>query len=186
MILRPIRPSLRAERTARTPRTSHTPFIVTRLMCITVLALAAAAATTVSRAQSGPLEDLSTFPRATLEIHGRSGTHRFEVWVADTENRQTQGLMFVRDLPQSEGMLFTDCCSGIWMKNTYIELDIVFIGPHHRIVKIAERAKPFDLTTVSAKGPVSAVVELKGGTASDLGLKVGDQVDWQMTGQHGK
>lgn len=172
MILRPFLPSTRADRA---------PFLVTLAACLAALMLASAAP--VSRAQSGPIEDLSTFPRATLEIHARSGIHRFAVWVADTENRQTQGLMFVRDLPQDEGMLFTKCCSGIWMRNTYIELDIVFIGPRHRIVKIAERAKPFDLTTISAGQPVSDVVELKGGTASELGLMVGDRVDWQMTGQ---
>lgn len=132
-----------------------------------------------SHAQSGPVQDLSTFPHTTLEIHGKSGTHRFNVWVADTESRKTQGLMFVRDLPPDEGMLFVDCCSGIWMKNTYIPLDILFVGPNDRIAKIAERARPFDETTIPAPQPVKAVVELKGGEADELGLKVGDRVQWQ-------
>jgi uncharacterized protein len=170
--------------TRTSPRVPRLSIVATLAACLAASLLGATA--TVSRAQSGPVEDLATFPRATLEIHGRSGSHRFEVWVADTENRQTQGLMFVRDLPEGEGMLFTNCCNGIWMKNTYIELDILFIGPHHRVVKIAARAKPFDLTTISAGGPVSAVVELKGGAASDLGLKIGDRVDWRMTSQPAK
>jgi uncharacterized protein len=125
-----------------------------------------------------PIEDLSSFPRTTLEIVSGSKRRQFEVWVANTDARKEQGLMFVRDLPQNEGMLFVDCCSGIWMKNTYIELDIVFVGKGGRIAKIAPRAHPFDETTIPAPGPVEAVVELKGGEAQELGIKVGDRVRW--------
>lgn len=125
-----------------------------------------------------PIEDLAAFPRTTLEIVSGSKRHRFEVWVADTDARKEQGLMFVRDLPENEGMLFPDCCSGIWMKNTYIELDIVFVGKDGRIAKIARRARPFDETTIPAPGPVGAVVELAGGAAEMLGLTVGDRVSW--------
>jgi uncharacterized protein len=147
-----------------------------------IFGLAAATQPPASRAQSEPIQDLSTFPRTTLEIHSGSATHRFKVWIADTQGRQTQGLMFVRDLPDDEGMLFTDCCSGIWMKNTYIPLDIVFVGNDGRIVKIAERAQPFDLTTISAPQPVKAVVELKGGEAAVLHLRPGDRVVWRAPG----
>jgi len=125
-----------------------------------------------------PIQDLATFPRTTLEIVNGSKHHRFDVWVADTGARKEQGLMFVRDLPQNRGMLFVDCCSGIWMKNTYIELDILFIGKDGRIAKIAPHARPFDEATIPAPGPVLAVVELKGGEAQRLGLKVGDRVRW--------
>jgi uncharacterized membrane protein (UPF0127 family) len=86
--------------------------------------------------------------------------------------------MFVRDLPSDAGMVFTQCCSGIWMKNTYVELDIVFVGPDQRISRIAEHAKPFDETTIPAGGPVSAVVELRGGETAKLKLKPGDKVSW--------
>jgi uncharacterized membrane protein (UPF0127 family) len=130
------------------------------------------------QAQSEPLQDLTTFPRATLEIVSGATTHRFSVWIADTPARQTQGLMFVRDLPADQGMVFTQCCSGIWMKNTYIELDIVFVGPDKRISRIAERAKPFDETTIPAGGPVLATIELRGGEAATLKLKPGDKVSW--------
>ncbi len=124
------------------------------------------------------IEDLAAFPRTTLEIASGASRHRFEVWIADTDARKEQGLMFVRDLPQNRGMLFPDCCAGIWMKNTYIELDIVFVGKDGRIAKIAARAHPFDETNIPAPGPVKAVVELKGGEAQQLGLKVGDRVTW--------
>ncbi|MGH8261587.1 MAG: DUF192 domain-containing protein [Steroidobacteraceae bacterium] len=129
-------------------------------------------------AQTAPIQDLATFPRTTLEIVSGRQVHRFEVWIADTDARKTQGLMFVRDLPADEGMLFVDCCSGIWMKNTYIPLDIVFVGPDGRIAKIAPRARPFDESTIGAPGPVEAVVELKGGEAQQLGIRVGDRVKW--------
>jgi uncharacterized protein len=154
-----------------------------RLMAIAAtLALGTLARAPAARAQSEPVQDLSTFPRTTLEIRSGPVTHHFKVWVADTEGRQTQGLMFVRDLPADEGMLFTHCCSGIWMKNTYISLDIVFVGVDGRIAKIAERAQPFDLTTISAAQPVEATLELKGGEAQMLHLKPGDRVEWHSPG----
>jgi uncharacterized membrane protein (UPF0127 family) len=65
------------------------------------------------------------------------------------------------------------------MKNTYIELDIVFVGGDGRIIKIAPRARPFDETTISPGGVAEEVVELKGGTAAALSIRVGDRVSWQ-------
>jgi len=81
-----------------------------------------------SAALDAPLEDLATYPHAKVEIRSGTLTHTFDVWVADTPGRQQQGLMFVRELGPNQGMLFPGCCSGIWMKDCYIELDIVFIG----------------------------------------------------------
>jgi uncharacterized protein len=127
---------------------------------------------------SAPVLDLATYPRTSLTIRSGKTAHNFSVWVADSAPRQTQGLMFVRDLPPDRGMLFVNCCTGIWMRNTYIELDIVFVGLDGRIAKIAEHARPFDETTIPAGGPMKAVVELKGGVASELKLKPGDEVSW--------
>src|SRR5580658_334748 len=140
---------------------------------------------TMSHAQSGPLEDLSNFPRTTLEIlHGKSkkDSRRYDVWIANNPGREEQGLMFVRDLPASQGMLFPQTKPrkmSMWMKNTYIELDIVFIGEKGAIDKIIEHAKPLDLTTLNSDKPVSAVLELKGGEAQQQGLHVGDRVSWE-------
>jgi uncharacterized membrane protein (UPF0127 family) len=130
------------------------------------------------RAQSEPLEDLASFPRTTLEIVSGTAHHRIDAWVADSDARKRQGLMYVRELAASQGMLFTQCCSGIWMRNTYIELDIVFVH-EGRITKIAARAKPFDEHTIGADGPVDAVIELRGGEAEVLKLKPGDRVSWR-------
>jgi uncharacterized membrane protein (UPF0127 family) len=137
-----------------------------------------------AQAQSGPLEDLANFPRTALEIlHGRNkgDPRRFDVWIADNPARQEQGLMFVRDLPQGQGMIFplkTPQAMHMWMKNTYIELDMVFVGEKGAIDQIIEHAKPLSLDVLSSEKPVKAVLEIKGGEASRLGLKVGDRVNW--------
>jgi hypothetical protein len=144
----------------------------------------AVALVSAGSAQSGPLEDLSNFPRTSLEIlHGKSkkDPRQFQVWIADNPARQEQGLMFVRDLPAGQGMIFPQKKPRkmtMWMKNTYVELDIVFIGEKGAIDKIIEHAKPLDLTTLSSDKDVTAVLELKGGVSADLGLKVGDHVSW--------
>jgi uncharacterized membrane protein (UPF0127 family) len=141
-------------------------------------------AVTVSHAQSGPLEDLSNFPRTSVEIlHGKSkkDPRHFDVWVADTPAREEQGLMFVRDLPATQGMLFPQKKPrkmSMWMKNTYIELDIVFVGEKGTIEKIIEHAKALDLTTLNSDNTVTAVLEIRGGEAARLELKNGDRVTW--------
>jgi len=104
------------------------------------------------------------------------------VWIADTEARSEQGLMFVSDLPDSQGMVFPlepPKVEAMWMKNTYIELDMLFVGTDGRVVKIIERARPLSLATLSSGQVVGAVVELKGGEAAKLGLAVGDRVSWR-------
>ncbi len=147
-----------------------------------------AAATMPCRAQSAPLQDLASFPRATLAIvhrdaaHG-SHTYRFDVWIADTPERAEQGLMFVSDLPESSGMVFPltpPRIERMWMKNTYIELDMLFVDAAGRISKITPRARPLTLDTLSSDAPVRAVVELRGGEAQKLALGVGDLVSWKQ------
>jgi uncharacterized membrane protein (UPF0127 family) len=123
--------------------------------------------------------DLATFAQSSVDI-GKPPQH-FDVWIADTPARQTQGLMFVRDLPAARGMLFLEPetrPAAFWMKNTYIELDMLFIGPDHRIVKIAARTPPLSLATINSDVPVIAVLEIKGGEAQRRGIRVGDRASW--------
>jgi uncharacterized protein len=141
----------------------------------------------VTRAESPPILDLATFPRASLEIvrPGQPPAHgfHFDVWVADTEARAEQGLMYVRDLPAGRGMVFPlepPRVEAMWMKNTYIELDMLFIAADGHVSKIIERARPLSLNTLSSDGPVRAVIELKGGEVRRLGLRVGDLASWKM------
>ncbi len=147
--------------------------------------LLGAGAAVHAQSDAAPM-DLATFPHTTLEVvhRDRQSVHRyqFDVWIADTEQRAEQGLMFVSDLPDSKGMVFPldpPRLELMWMKNTYIELDMLFIGTDGRVVKIIERARPLSLETLSSGQVVAAVVELKGGEASKLGLGVGDRVSWQ-------
>ena len=149
-------------------------------------AIAAVAACAATRAQSPPILDLATYPRASLEIVQQASPQprrfQFDVWVADTGPRAEQGLMFVRDLPHGRGMVFPlepPRIETMWMKNTYIELDMLFIAVDGHVSKIIERARPLSLDTLSSDRPVRAVLELKGGEARRLGLRVGDLVTWK-------
>jgi len=147
-------------------------------------AVGALGAGAICRAQSGPLEDLAQFPRTALVIlHGKKkqDPRQFDVWLADTPARQEQGFMFVRDLPAGHGMLFPQKKPrqmSMWMKDVYIELDIVFIGEKGAIDQIIEHAQPLSLQKLASTKPVGAVLEIKGGEAEQLGLKVGDRVNW--------
>jgi uncharacterized protein len=131
--------------------------------------------------------DLTTFPRTSLDITHRDAKkaahhYSFEVWIADTPERAEQGLMFVSDLPANLGMIFPLApprVETMWMKNTYIELDMLFIEQSGRVSKILEHATPMSLAPLSSGGPVAAVLELRGGQAAKLGLRVGDTVTWR-------
>ena len=138
----------------------------------------------VALAQSMPIESLTHFPRATLTIGAAGHPERFHAWVANTVARQEQGLMFVRDLPADEGMIFPmnpPQVAQFWMKNTYIPLDMLFVGPDGRIVKVIANARPFSLAVLSSGVPVEAVIEIRGGEAHELGITVGSQVRWSTT-----
>ena len=142
----------------------------------------AGALASVCWAQSAPIESLAHFPQAALEIVAHGHRDTFQVWIADTPPRQEQGLMFVRDLPASQGMLFPQDSPQVahfWMKNTYIPLDMVFVGGDGRIAKIIANARPFSLAVLSSDVPVVAVLEIRGGEARQLALGVGDRVSWK-------
>lgn len=131
--------------------------------------------------QQRGLLDLATFPKTKLEIHSGKQTYAFDIWLAQTPQQQEQGLMFVRDLPPDRGMLFIaeqPRVFTMWMKNTYIPLDMVFIGKDGRIAKIAAETTPHSLAIVSSDVPVTAILELKGGEAARRALHPGDRVNW--------
>jgi len=122
-------------------------------------------------------EPLSAFPRDSLAIATPDArVHRFNVWIADSDRRRAQGLMFVKELEPTQGMLFVYTASqhvAIWMKNTYIPLDIVFIRADGRVARITPNAKPHSLATMESGEPVSAVLELPAGTAKKLNIQAG-------------
>jgi uncharacterized protein len=125
-------------------------------------------------------EPLSAFPKSQLAIRTSTGhVLNFLVWIADNPSRSEQGLMFVRDMDDHAGMLFEfpgGDRPSMWMKNTYLSLDMLFIGADGRIDYIAPRLTPLSLDIISPPMPAHAVLELKGGVSEQLGIRVGDIV----------
>lgn len=116
---------------------------------------------------------------AILEIASRTGVHVFAVEIADTDEKRAQGLMFRKHLPEGRGMLFDfgrEQDVSMWMKNTYISLDMLFIRGDGRILRIAEHTEPLSTRTIPSGGPVRAVLEVAAGTARRLGIAPGDRV----------
>ena len=114
-----------------------------------------------------------------LEFATRSGVHAFSVEVMRTPDQQARGLMFRRYMPDDRGMLFTfgrDEPVFMWMKNTYIPLDMVFIDRKGVVASIAADTEPFSERTIASGPPVWGVVELNAGAAAKMGLAVGDKV----------
>lgn len=106
--------------------------------------------------------------------------HIFKVEIARTPEEIERGLMFRDSMPMDEGMLFLfeEAREAMfWMKNTLIPLDMVFIAPDGKIIKIHENALPHSLDHVSSEGAVIAVLEINGGRAAALGIKAGDRAE---------
>ena len=124
-------------------------------------------------------EDLARLPKAPLVIESAGKRLPFEVWIASTPERREQGLMFVKALPEKGGMLFlfpVPMSAAFWMRNTFIPLDLLFVRQNGTVARIAENARPHDLSPIPSGEPVLAVLELAGGTAAKLGLRAGDRV----------
>ena len=115
----------------------------------------------------------------TIESGGRR--HRFTVEVARTPEQQEHGLMERRALAANAGMLFPfdpPRPASFWMRNTLIPLDMIFIRPDGSIARVAANAAPLSETPIAVVEPMTAVLELKGGRAAELGIRAGDRVDW--------
>ncbi|MCH8614793.1 DUF192 domain-containing protein [Sphingomonas sp. SM33] len=124
----------------------------------------------------------SGLQQVPLTIQSATGTHKFTVEVASSQEEQAQGLMNRQSLAPDRGMIFPydpPQQVAFWMKNTLIPLDMVFIGADGKIGRIAANTTPMSLDPVPSVDPVSAVLEIAGGRAAELGLKEGDKVSWQ-------
>jgi uncharacterized protein len=119
-------------------------------------------------------------PTETLTIIADSGkSYDFTVEMALTTQQQDTGLMFRTLVPADTGMLFPwpqPQMSEMWMKNTVVPLDMVFIGPDHTIKAIAENTVPYSLRAISSGVPVIATLELQGGITAADDINVGDKV----------
>jgi hypothetical protein len=115
----------------------------------------------------------------TVEGHGRR--HVFTVEVARSASEQETGLMNRRALAPDAGMLFPfdpPRPASFWMRNTLIPLDMIFIRPDGGIARIAANTVPMSETPVAVDQPMTAVLELNGGRAAQLGIQPGDRVSW--------
>jgi uncharacterized membrane protein (UPF0127 family) len=115
----------------------------------------------------------------TLEIASKTGVHAFSVELATNDEERSRGLMFRKELPEGQGMLFdfmNEAPVAFWMKNTYVSLDMIFIRADGRILSIAENTQPLSERQVPSGGPVRGVLEVVAGTAKKLGIKPGDRV----------
>jgi uncharacterized membrane protein (UPF0127 family) len=151
-------------------------YLAARALLAAALLLCASAAP----AQSPAPEPLSAFPQSLLAIRTGSGkVVNFKIWEADNQKREEQGLMFIREMDEHTGMLFIfpeNKPVRMWMRNTYVSLDLLFLDAHGKIDYIAERATPLSDAIIGPATREFAVLELKGGACDQFGIKVGDKV----------
>ena len=129
-------------------------------------------------ARSGVLQSVEP-----LEIITAGGARKLEVELMRSPDEQARGLMFRQSMPDEHGMLFDfgiDRPVAMWMKNTYIPLDMVFIKADGMIHRIEERTEPLSERTINSGTPVRAVLEINAGTARKLGMKAGDTIIHSM------
>lgn len=114
-----------------------------------------------------------------LSITGASGTHRFSVEIALTDAERARGLMYRRSMADDAGMLFdfgSEQAITMWMRNTYISLDMIFILTDGRIGHIAANTTPLSDTIIPSRIEARFVLEVVAGTSKRLGIGVGDRV----------
>jgi uncharacterized protein len=150
------------------------------LLCLWVL----------SPARAGtPPESLDRFPQRTAEISSRDGPQRFRIWIADSAARSEQGLMYVHSLDHDRGMLFPRNNSGpmaMWMKNTLIPLDMLFLDAQGEVIFIRHNATPKSEAIIQVPAPITipvqAVLELAGGECLKKHIAQGDRLKILQTG----
>lgn len=152
------------------------------LLWLGVFVVAALATVAAARAQTeAPRDALEK-----LEVVTASGAHEFLVEVMRTEDERERGLMFRHTLPQDRGMLFDfeiERPVMMWMKNTYLPLDMIFISSSGKVVGLAENATPLSEKIIPSGAPAYSVLEVNAGTAKRIGLRIGDRVHHPLFGQ---
>lgn len=119
-------------------------------------------------------------PAEELWIETPQGRFRFTAEIADEPHERSQGLMFRETMPPTHGMLFDFGQTRIinmWMRNTPLSLDMVFLDRQGKVIRVAERTTPFSEAIITSGGPAAFVFEINGGVASLIGLKPGSRID---------
>lgn len=132
------------------------------------------------KADNYALRELENWEKNIIKISNSSDIlHTFEVYIADSNSKRKKGLMYIENLPNNHGMLFkfnSPRIASMWMKNTYISLDLLFIDKNQTIVKIHNNAEPFNLKSISSKLKVKWVLEINGGLAEELEINPGNKI----------
>lgn len=132
---------------------------------------------TVGISQAGFAQ--TNFPKDNLSIQTQETVYEFDIELAVDDSHRQYGLMFRNKLPEMSGMLFVYDRRrklSMWMKNTFISLDILFIDDEGKIINIEKSAQPRSLSIIRSEGPAKAVLELNGGLTDKLGILVGDEI----------
>lgn len=120
------------------------------------------------------------FRRSTIQIATPDARlHRFNSWIADDDQRRQRGLMFIRQLRPDDSMVFIypqPQPVAMWMKNTYVPLDMLFVAADGKVIKVVQNTEPLSLKTIESGGIVLGVVELSAGIAAKLHIVPGAQV----------
>ena len=119
------------------------------------------------------------FRKDVLHIKTSSGEHKIEIEIAESSEDQSMGLMYRTSVPPGTGMLFpyeTSREITMWMRNTYVSLDMVFIKADGVVHRVEHGTEPLSERIIPSKGPAKAVLELVAGDAKRLGIKAGDLV----------
>lgn len=151
-----------------------------RLLLLSLF-VALAACSAGEPAANNPIRAGQEARTVALTIRSGGKLHRFDVEVVRTPEEQSKGLMFRKELPPDGGMLFPfdpPQVASFWMKNTVIPLDMIFIRPDGTIAHIAANTEPYSLQPVSSGQMNSAVLEIAGGRAAELGIAENDRVEW--------
>jgi uncharacterized membrane protein (UPF0127 family) len=135
---------------------------------------------TLSANAQEPLEQ--SFESDVLVIVARDACYRFDIYLAVNGQQQRRGLMFVREMPERTGMLFVypdENYRSMWMKNTFISLDMLFARRDGSIANIASDTVPQSEKSVTSSEPVSFVLELNAGTARRLSIDTDSRLVWE-------
>ena len=150
---------------------------------ITFVILALAACSPQPATSEGTMPELdSAFEFAQLEIVNDSGDRlSFDIYLAKTDEQRRRGLMFVRNMPERTGMLFIydeEDIHSMWMKNTYIPLDIIYALGDGSVSSVIQDTVPLSLTSLASREPVQYVLALNAGAARQFGIGRSSRIIW--------
>jgi uncharacterized protein len=165
------------------PRLSLRPTDVTSIASVQTISRAVTAALLCFGLGLDAQAHAESLQKQPLTFVTSTGKHPFTVEVAATDQERSTGLMFRQSLGDDQGMIFIypqDELITMWMKNTYIPLDMIFVRSDGTVERVAQDTEPFSEQTISSGDKARAVIEVKAGSAKRLGIKSGDKVDYPL------